>query len=58
MEVVSTSNLVFSETEKRTTVCNFQTMTSFVMSHDLMKDQIRNHANEILLIRSFMIAEL
>ena len=35
MEVVSTSNLVSSETEKTTTSCNFQTMNSFVMSHDL-----------------------
>ena len=35
MKVVSTSNLIPSETEKTTTVCNFQKMNSFVMSHDL-----------------------
>ena len=34
MEVVSTSNLVSSETEKTTAACNFQTMAmkTFVMS--------------------------
>ena len=31
-EVVSTSNLVSSETEKTTTVCNFQTVNSSVLS--------------------------
>ena len=46
MEVVSTSNLVSSETEKTTTSCNFQTMNSFVMSHDFIRGQIRCHANE------------
>ena len=42
MEVVSTSNLVSSENKKTTTVCNFQTMVmiSFVIPHDLMRDQI------------------
>ena len=36
MKVVSTSNLVSSETEKTTTACNFKTMAinSFFMSHD------------------------
>ena len=45
MEVVSTSNLVSLET-KKTTASNFQifTINSFVMSHDLMRDQIRNYA--------------
>ena len=45
MEVVSVSNLVSSETEKTTTVCNFQTMAinSFVMPHDLIRGQIGNH---------------
>ena len=33
MDVVSTLNLVSSETEKRT-ACNFQTLNYFVMSHD------------------------
>ena len=33
-------------------------MNSFVMLHDLMRDQIGNHANERLLIHSFMMAEL
>ena len=45
MEVVSNSNLVFSETEKTTTACNFQNVNSFVMSHDLMKGQIKSYAN-------------
>ena len=60
MEVVSTSNLLSSETEKTTTACNFQTMTmnSFVISHDLMRGQIGGHANERLLICSFMMVEL
>ena len=42
MEVVSTSNLVSSETKKTTTACNFQTiaMNSFVVPHDLMRGQI------------------
>ena len=40
MEVVSISNLVSSEKEE-TTACNFQimAMNSFVMPHDLMRDQ-------------------
>ena len=58
MEVVSTSNLVSSETKKTTTACNFQTMNSFVKSHDLMRDQIRSHVNERFLMRIFMMAEL
>ena len=60
MKVVSTLNLVPSETEKTTTVCNFQTMAmnSFVMSHDLMRRQIGSYENERLLIRSFMMAGL
>ena len=58
MEVVSTSNLVSWETEKITTACNFQKMNSFIMSHDLMRDQIRSHTNEKLLICSFTMAEL
>ena len=41
MEVVSTLNLVSLKAEKATTTCNLQTMniTSFVMSHDLMRGQ-------------------
>ena len=46
MEVVSTSNLNSSETEKETAACNFQTevVNSFGMPHDLMIGQIRNYA--------------
>ena len=49
MEVVSTLNLVSSETEKITTACNFQTMdiNCFVMSHEykyLTKGQIGSFA--------------
>ena len=42
MEVVSTSNLVSSENEIKTTACNFQTtaMNSFAIPHDLMRDQM------------------
>ena len=45
MEVVSTSNLVSSEAEKTTTICNFENMniTSFIMPHDLMRGQIENY---------------
>ena len=45
MEVVSTSNLVSSETEETTTACNVQTMAmnSFVMPYDLMRDQIGSY---------------
>ena len=48
MEVVSASNLGFLETEK----------TTFVMSHGLMRGQIRSHENGRLLIGSFMMAGL
>ena len=41
MEIVSTSKLVPSETEKATTICNFQTTNSFVMSRDLMRVRIK-----------------
>ena len=58
MEVVSTSKLVSSETQKITTAGNFQNVNSFVMSHDLMSSQIGSHANERLLIHSFTMAEL
>ena len=46
MEALSTSILVFSETEKTTSVCNFQTMTinSLVMPRDMMRDQMRSYA--------------
>ena len=47
MEVVSTSNLVFSENEKKKkTASNFKTraMNSSVMPHDLMTDQIGSYA--------------
>ena len=46
MEVVSTWNVVSSENEKITTACNFQAMAmnSFVMEHDLMRDQIGSYA--------------
>ena len=46
MEVVSTSNLVFSENERTTTACNFQAMAmnSLVMPHDSLRDQIGSHA--------------
>ena len=57
MEVVSTSNLVYTET-KKAKACNFETINSFVMSYDLMRGVIRSHANKILLIRSFMMVEL
>ena len=45
MEVVSTSNLVSSEKEKKT-ACNFQTMTvnSFVIPHDLIRGQMGTYA--------------
>ena len=50
MKVVATSNLVFSENEKKkkkkTTACNFQTMAmnSFVIPHDLIRDQMGTYA--------------
>ena len=48
MVVVSTSNLVSSEMKKKrtTAACNFKTMVmnSFVMPHDLMRDQIGSYA--------------
>ena len=46
MEVVSTSSLVSSETEKTTTACNFQniTMNSFVMQHCLITGLIGSYA--------------
>ena len=47
MEVVSTSNLVSSENEKKkTTACNFQTtaINSFAIPHDLMRDQMGTYA--------------
>ena len=47
MEVVSTSNLVFSENEKITTASNFQTIAmkpSSVMPHDLMRGQIGSYS--------------
>ena len=45
MEVVETSNLVSSEVEKTTVICNFQNMriNSFVVPHDLMRGQIGSH---------------
>ena len=45
MEVVTTSNLVSSKTEK--TACNFQTMVInfFVVPHDLMRGQIGSYAD-------------
>ena len=45
MKVVSTSNLVSSEAKKTTAACNFQTMpiNSFLMPHDLMRDQIGSY---------------
>ena len=58
MEVASASNFVSSETEKTTTVCNLQTMNSFVMSHNLMRGQFGSHANERSLICSFMMVEV
>ena len=44
MEVVSTSNLVSSETEETTAACNFQTMplNSFVNPH-LMRGKIGSY---------------
>ena len=36
MEEVSTSNLISSKMEKKT-ACNFQTINSFVISHDLIR---------------------
>ena len=45
MELASTSNLVSLETKKTTTVCNFQNINSFVMSHDLIKGQIGSNTN-------------
>ena len=47
MEVISTSNLISSENEKKeTTTCNFQTMAmiSFVIPHDLMRGQMATYA--------------
>ena len=48
MQVVSTSNLVSSDTEK-TTACNFQTMAmnSFIMPHNLMRGKIGSYAEII-----------
>ena len=45
MEIVSTSNLVSSENEKKTAF-NFQTMAanSFVIPHDLMRGQMGTYA--------------
>ena len=45
MKVLSTTNLVSSETEETTTACNFQTiaMSSFVMPHDLIRGQIGSY---------------
>ena len=44
MKVVSASNLVSMEPDKRTTVCNFQTMpiNSFI-THDLMIGQVGSY---------------
>ena len=38
--------LSFLEKQKKTTACNFQTMAmnSFVIPHDLMKDQMGTYA--------------
>ena len=58
MRVTSTSNLVSSETKKRITATSFQTLNSFVMSLDLIRREIESHANEKLLIFSFLIVEL
>ena len=58
MRVTSTSNLVSSETKKRITATSFQTLNSFVMSLDLIRREIEIHANEKLLIFSFLIVEL
>ena len=46
MEVVSVSNLVFSRNRKTTAACDFLNMvvTSFVMSHDFMRDQLGSYA--------------
>ena len=57
MEEVSTSNLISSKIEKKT-ACNFQTMNSFVISHDLIRGQIESDEKKSLLIRSFVMAEL
>ena len=58
MEVASASNFLSLETEKTTTVCNYQTMNSFVMSHNLMRGQFGSYANEKSLICSFMMVEM
>ena len=58
MRVTSTSNLVSSETKKRITATSFQILNSFVMSLDLIRREIESHANEKLLIFSFLIVEL
>ena len=52
MEVVSTSSLVCSKAEETTTAGKFQTVSSFVMSHDLIRGQKK------ILLCSFMIVEL
>ena len=54
MEVVPISNLVALETEKTTTVCNFQTMVmnSFVMPHYLMRGQIGSYG--YMLVKLFV----
>ena len=46
MEMVSTSNLVYSENKKTTTACSFQTlaMNSFIMLNDLIREQIGRYA--------------
>ena len=46
MEALSASNLVSSETEKTTAVCNFQTMAInyLVMPRDMMRGQMRSYA--------------
>ena len=34
--------------KKKKAACNFQTMNSFVTPHNLIRDQIESHANEML----------
>ena len=48
MEVVSTSNLISSKPEKTTTACSSQNINSFVMPHDLVRDQVGSNAKEII----------
>ena len=60
MEVASASNLVFSENEKKTIACTFQTidMNSFVITHDMMGGQIGTYVYLLTSGYCFVMVEL